>query len=151
MEGPGFYISELEELERVVSDPTAKATRLSISLLRHITDDFSEELIVGRGGFGVVYKGVLPNGLAVAVRKISQTDGFGDKEFLNEVGNLMMVAHKNIVRFIGYCSQAQSESVQFQGRYVFAESIQRLICMEYMPNGSLDRYIHGKLNTASEI
>jgi hypothetical protein len=56
MEGSDFEISELDELERIVGDPTAKAKRLSFSLLRDITNDFSEGREVGRGGFGVVYK-----------------------------------------------------------------------------------------------
>jgi hypothetical protein len=77
--------------------------------------------------------------------------GLDGNEFENEVRTLMKVAHKNIVRFIGYCSHTIHEYVQHEGIYVLTESSQRLICMEYMVNGSLDKHIHGKLNTASEI
>jgi serine/threonine protein kinase len=142
MEGSEFEISELDELERIVGDPTAKAKRLSLSLLRDITDDFSDECIVGRGGFGVVYKGLLPNGLVIAVRKMAYMPGLDGNEFENEVRTLMKVAHKNIVRFIGYCSHTIHEYVQHEGIYVLTESSQRLICMEYMVNGSLDKHIH---------
>lgn len=148
MEGSEFEISELDELERIVGDPTAKAKRLSFSLLREMTDNFSEKCEVGRGGFGVVYKGFLPNRRAVAVRKMHRYQGLGGNEFENEVRTLMKVAHKNIVRFIGYCSYTDHKRVQYEGGLIFAESSQRLICMEYVPNGSLYEHFHGKLNTA---
>jgi serine/threonine protein kinase len=81
------------------------------------------------------------------VRKIygNELDG---SEFENEVRTLMKVAHKNIVRFIGYCSQTKGKLVEYNGKYVMAESRERLICMEYMPKGSLYNHMHGKLDTA---
>jgi serine/threonine protein kinase len=70
------------------------------------------------------------------VRKVYQTEGSGS-QFENEVLTLMKVTHKNIVRFIGYCSYTKTELVEFNGDYVSAEVSERLICMEYMPLGSL--------------
>ncbi|XP_073363607.1 receptor like protein kinase S.2 isoform X2 [Aegilops tauschii subsp. strangulata] len=62
----------------------------------------------------------------------------------------MRVAHKNVVRLVGYCSHTQSEVLEYDGKSVFAEARQRLICMEYVPDGTLDKYItdefHGGLD-----
>jgi serine/threonine protein kinase len=81
-----------------------------------------------------------------------QNTDFGGNEFENEVRTLMKVAHKNIVRLIGYCSDTQTERVEFEGDIVLAESSQRLICMEYIPNGDIRKHILGKIcNTASLV
>ncbi|GJN09762.1 hypothetical protein PR202_ga27796 [Eleusine coracana subsp. coracana] len=55
----------------------------------------------------------------------------------------MRVKHKNIVRFLGYCSESKGEVMEFQGRYVVADKQQRFLCFEYVPNGSLDNYLQG--------
>jgi hypothetical protein len=56
MEGPEFEVSELDELERIVGDATAKPKRLAFSLLERITNNFSSDYQIGLGGFSVVYK-----------------------------------------------------------------------------------------------
>ena len=68
---------------------------------------------------------------------------FQESQFKNEVDNLMRVRHQNIVRFVGYCYETWHEYIEFNGRHVFADMPKRLLCFEYMPNGSLDKYISG--------
>ncbi|CAM0908622.1 unnamed protein product [Alopecurus aequalis] len=129
---------ELEALERVFSDATAEPIRLSYGLLKCVTDDFSNE--IGRGGFGVVFLGCLQNG-KIAVKKLSNIHGFSNKQFLDEIKCLIRVKHKNIVRFLGYCSDTLGEVATFDGAYVLAEVQVRLLCFEYVPNGDIQKYI----------
>lgn len=56
----------------------------------------------------------------------------------------MNVRHKNIVRFLGYCADTQGSMEKFNKRFVMADVQQRLLCFEYVPNGSLHDYITGK-------
>ncbi|KAM3406618.1 hypothetical protein ACQJBY_000597 [Aegilops geniculata] len=141
MDGCGFERAEIDALERVVGDPTANAMSLTFSLLRRMTDDFSDAYRIGRGAFSVVYKGVLPSGSCIAVKKLRSIIGLAEDEFENEVLTTMRVAHKNVVRLVGYCSHTQSEVLEYDGKSIFAEARQRLICMEYVPGGTLDKYI----------
>ena len=67
-----------------------------------------------------------------------------EKQFENEVYHLMMLKHKNIVRFLGYCFETRHVCILHKGRYCFAEMPEKLLCLEYLPNGSLDRHISGK-------
>ena len=62
---------------------------------------------------------------------------------VNEVYHLMRLKHPNIVRFVGYCDETRNECVFHDGKYVFAEMPQKLVCLEYLPNGSLDRHVSG--------
>ncbi|KAF8664139.1 hypothetical protein HU200_054887 [Digitaria exilis] len=107
----------------------------------NITDNFSDKRKLGRGGFGVVYKGTLPNGAIIAVKNLVSTAEVQDEEFKNEVDNLMRVRHQNIVQFVGYCYETRKTYIDYNGNYVFAETPQMLLCFEYMPKGSLDRHI----------
>ena len=66
-----------------------------------------------------------------------------EKQFHGEVECLMRVKHKNVVRFLGYCSDTQGNMEMYNGRLVMAEVQQRLLCFEYLPKGSLDKYISG--------
>ncbi|XP_037450157.1 putative receptor-like protein kinase At4g00960 [Triticum dicoccoides] len=150
MNGYEFERAEIDALEHVIGDPTAKAMSLTFSLLRRITNDFSDAYRIGCGAFSVVHKGVLPSGSCIAVKKLHSVIGLAEDEFENEVLTTMRVAHKNVVRLIGYCSYTQSEVLEYDGKYIFAEARQRLICMEYVPDGTLDKYItdefHGGLD-----
>lgn len=141
MDGYEFERAELAALERVVGDPSAKAMSLTFSLLRRITNGFSDDFLIGRGAFSVVYMGVLPSGLQIAVKKLFPLLGLDESAFKNEVLTKMRVAHKNVVRLVGYCSHTQSEIFEYKGKSVFAEVRQRLICTEYVPHGTLHRYI----------
>ncbi|CAL4935475.1 unnamed protein product [Urochloa decumbens] len=130
-------------LEHMLLDESAKPTRLPLSLLETITNNFSNEREIGRGGFAVVYKGMLGNG-TVAVKKLSKTLDMHEKKFGEEVRCLLKVRHKNIVRFLGYCADTQGEMVDYEGKFVMADVRNRLLCFEFVPNGSLHDYITGR-------
>ncbi|XP_044501131.1 G-type lectin S-receptor-like serine/threonine-protein kinase At2g19130 [Mangifera indica] len=87
--------------------------------LQNATKNFSEKL--GGGGFGSVFKGVLPNSSVIAVKKLESL-GQGEKQFRTEVSTIGNIQHVNLVRLIGFCSE----------RY------KRLLVYDFMPNGSLD-------------
>ena len=65
-----------------------------------------------------------------------------EKQFKNEVGNLMAIQHENIVRLYGYCHEAQKKVIQHSGRYVIVDMIESCLCYEYLANGSLDNHIY---------
>lgn len=116
----------------------------TLEFLKHITEDFSSEREVGRGGFGVVYKGILQSGQQVTVKKLVRTTGIHDRRFQNEVGNLLMLEHKNIVKLLGSCYHAEKKLVEVNGRFVFSDVPEKFLCYEYLSNGSLDNYIYGE-------
>ncbi|CAN6327073.1 unnamed protein product [Urochloa humidicola] len=127
-------------LECMLLDASAEPTNLPLSFLKVITNNFSDDRQIGRGGFAVVYKGLLRYG-TVAVKKLFQTLEVDEKKFNQEVDSLMRVKHKNIVRFLGYCADTQGKLWKHEGKNVMAEERQRLLCFEFLPKGSLDKYI----------
>ncbi|KAL0922360.1 hypothetical protein M5K25_006339 [Dendrobium thyrsiflorum] len=94
--------------------------RFSYRELKSATRSFKEEL--GRGGSGVVYKGVLENGMVVAVKKLEDVS-HGEQEFWGEVSVIGRINHMNLVRTCGFCS----------------EDSHRLLVSEFVENGSLDK------------
>ncbi|XP_039052677.1 G-type lectin S-receptor-like serine/threonine-protein kinase SD2-5 [Hibiscus syriacus] len=101
---------------------TGMPTRFTYNDLRTATNNFSVKL--GHGGFGSVYRGTLPDGTQVAVKKLENI-GQGKKEFRAEVGIIGSIHHVHLVRLKGFCAE---------GNY-------RLLAYEYMANGSLERWI----------
>ncbi|PPD81575.1 hypothetical protein GOBAR_DD21472 [Gossypium barbadense] len=97
--------------------------RYSYSDIKKITKSFKDKL--GEGGFGSVYKGKLPGGRLVAVKVLSESREDGE-EFINEVASISRTSHVNVVMFLGFCY----------------ESSIRALLYEFMPNGSLDKYIY---------
>ncbi|KAJ1684949.1 hypothetical protein LUZ63_016339 [Rhynchospora breviuscula] len=93
--------------------------------LKKITNSFHNKL--GKGGFGSVFKGNLENGRFVAVKLLHDSSGTGE-EFVNEVISIGRTSHANIVGLIGFC----------------IEKSYRALIYEYMPNGSLDKYIYSE-------
>ncbi|XP_019196345.1 PREDICTED: G-type lectin S-receptor-like serine/threonine-protein kinase At4g27290 [Ipomoea nil] len=89
------------------------------------TNNFSSDNLIGEGGFGFVYKGKLPTGTEIAVKKISENSGQGAQEWENEVIIIAKLQHRNLVTLQGCC----------------AEGGQRILIYEYMPNNSLDYFI----------
>ncbi|KAF7105420.1 hypothetical protein CFC21_106236 [Triticum aestivum] len=127
------------DLEYMLHDEDAEPMALPFPLLEKITDYFSDELIIGRGGCAVVYKAILDNGV-LAVKRLPNTYMY-EEQFHREVECLMKVKHKNIVRFLGYCADTQGNMGSYNGKMVMADVQQRLLCFEYLPRGSLDHYI----------
>ncbi|XP_052151470.1 G-type lectin S-receptor-like serine/threonine-protein kinase SD2-5 [Oryza glaberrima] len=100
--------------------------RFSYEKLRECTKDFSKKL--GEGGFGSVFEGEIGEE-RVAVKRLESAKQ-GKKEFLAEVETIGSIEHINLVRLIGFC----------------AEKSNRLLVYEYMPRGSLDRWIYYRYN-----
>ncbi|XP_058109530.1 L-type lectin-domain containing receptor kinase SIT2-like [Magnolia sinica] len=100
--------------------------RFSYKDLFMTTKGFSEKALLGVGGFGRVYRGVLPtSGIEVAVKKISHESRQGMKEFIAEIASIGRIRHKNLVRLLGYCRRKG----------------ELLLVYDFMPNGSLDKMI----------
>ncbi|WJX37069.1 hypothetical protein P8452_24880 [Trifolium repens] len=85
------------------------------------TNHFSSSAQVGQGGYGKVYKGILPDGTAVAIKRAQEGSLQGEKEFLTEISLLSRLHHRNLVSLIGYCD----------------EEGEQMLVYEYMPNGTL--------------
>ena len=83
-------------------------------------------------------QGVLQNGETIAVKKLKLSiPGVHDRQFENEASHLMRLKHPNVVLLVGWCSETQYIPMEYNGTYVCAEKPERLLCLEYMPKGSL--------------
>ncbi|XP_003631009.2 receptor protein kinase TMK1 [Medicago truncatula] len=99
---------------------------ISIQVLRQVTNNFSEEKIVGKGGFGIVYKGELHDGTQIAVKRMQLgMMGEGSNEFTSEIEVLTKVRHKHLVSLLGYC----------------LDENEKLLVYEYMTRGALSKHL----------
>ncbi|KAF7037616.1 hypothetical protein CFC21_047950 [Triticum aestivum] len=94
--------------------------------LAGISNDFSDENLLGEGGFGCVYKGILPDGRPVAIKKLKIGNGQGEREFRAEVDTISRVHHRHLVSLVGYCV---SEG-------------QRMLVYDFVPNNTLYYHLH---------
>ncbi|KAM0879337.1 hypothetical protein ACQ4PT_034313 [Festuca glaucescens] len=136
-------------LEHIILDRTVEPTNVPLALLQHITEEFAEKRQIGRGGFGVVYKGDLQNG-SVAVKRLSNTHTIEEELFYREATSMISVKHENIVRLLGYCANTEGQAMinpepGENMKFIFAEIRERLLCFEYIRNGSLDKYLTDEL------
>ncbi|KAK2976833.1 hypothetical protein RJ640_014617 [Escallonia rubra] len=97
------------------------------------TSNFSSSNMIGKGGFGSVYKGKLLTGQEIAVKKLSRTSGQGLKEFKNEIILISRLQHRNLVGLLGCCLDGEES----------------MLVYEYMPNKSLDYFIFGLIFSTS--
>ncbi|MBA0815235.1 hypothetical protein Gohar_020997, partial [Gossypium harknessii] len=93
-----------------------------------MTDGFARDNIVGEGGFGCVYKGRMPDGRFVAVKRLKVGNGQGEREFKAEVEIISRIHHRHLVSLVGYCI---SEN-------------QRLLIYDFVRNKTLEHHLHGK-------
>lgn len=100
---------------------------ISIQVLKTVTNNFSEGNILGRGGFGTVYKGELHDGTKIAVKRMESgvIAGKGSNEFTAEIAVLTKVRHRHLVALLGYCLDGN----------------EKLLVYEYMPQGTLSSHI----------
>uniref|UniRef100_A0A453A452 Protein kinase domain-containing protein n=1 Tax=Aegilops tauschii subsp. strangulata TaxID=200361 RepID=A0A453A452_AEGTS len=102
--------------------------------------------IIGRGGFGKVYKGELDSGELIAVKMLHPLQGLDEDLFKNEVcNNLLKVDHPNVIGLLGYCDELHSEFVEHKGDNIAAKHVYRGLCFEYFPNGSLHKHLSGTM------
>ncbi|KAM0878305.1 hypothetical protein ACQ4PT_034954 [Festuca glaucescens] len=118
-----FAYSELREDWEIEFGPH----RFSYKDLVLSTDGFKNKNLLGAGGFGKVYKGILPKSkLEVAVKRLSHESKQGTKEFITEIVSIGHLRHRNLVQLLGYC--------RVEGEL--------LLVYSYMENGSLDKYLY---------
>ncbi|KAK3188266.1 hypothetical protein Dsin_027827 [Dipteronia sinensis] len=105
---------------------TVESLQFDFGTIEAATNKFSTNNKLGEGGFGEVYKGVLPNGQEVAVKRLSRSSGQGAKEFKNEVELVAKLQHRNLVRLLGFCLEGE----------------EKILVYEFVTNKSLDYFLY---------
>ncbi|KAK4493249.1 hypothetical protein RD792_017874 [Penstemon davidsonii] len=126
----GYETGE-EETESRQRRPSTVSLWYKIRELEKATDGFSPKNFIGRGGFGMVYKGTLADGSIVAVKKIIESDIQMNAEFCNEVEIISNLKHRNLVPLRG-CGVNENGGPGESERY---------LVYDYMPNGNLDDHL----------
>lgn len=99
----------------------------SLAEVEKATEKFSLKKVLGEGGFGRVYHGVMDDGTEIAVKLLTRGIQNGGREFIAEVEMLSRLHHRNLVKLIGTCIEKQI----------------RCLIYELVPNGSLESHLHG--------
>ncbi|CAN6863064.1 unnamed protein product [Brassica oleracea] len=123
----GVYVHRRKKYSEVSEtwEKEFDAHRFSYKSLYKATKGFSKDEFLGKGGFGEVYRGHLPQGREIAVKRVSHNGDEGVKQFVAEVVSMECLKHRNLVPLFGYCRRKR----------------ELLLVSEYMPNGSLDEHL----------
>ncbi|XP_037465754.1 probable LRR receptor-like serine/threonine-protein kinase At1g06840 isoform X1 [Triticum dicoccoides] len=105
---------------------------LTFEELSNCTSNFSDSALIGQGGYGKVYRGVLADGTGAAVKRTQQGSLQGSEEFFTEIELLSRLHHRNLVSLVGYCD----------------EDNEQMLVYEYMPNGNLRDHLSAKAKEA---
>ncbi|XP_058724622.1 LEAF RUST 10 DISEASE-RESISTANCE LOCUS RECEPTOR-LIKE PROTEIN KINASE-like 2.4 [Vicia villosa] len=120
-----------ENIEDFLQGNTLVPIRYSYKEIKQMTKNFKVKL--GEGGYGDVYRGNLISGPFVAIKMLKIKSKTNGQDFISEVATLGRIYHSNVVSLIGFC----------------VEGSKRALVYEYMPNGSLDKYIFNKEEATS--
>ncbi|XP_050887951.1 LEAF RUST 10 DISEASE-RESISTANCE LOCUS RECEPTOR-LIKE PROTEIN KINASE-like 2.7 isoform X2 [Lathyrus oleraceus] len=120
------HSSIYENIEDFLQGNTLMPIRYSYKEIKQMTKNFKIKL--GEGGYGDVYRGKLISGPFVAIKMLKIKSNANGQDFISEVATIGRIYHSNVVRLIGFC----------------VEGLKRALVYEYMPNGSLDKYIFKK-------
>ncbi|XP_030448158.2 probable serine/threonine-protein kinase PBL28 isoform X1 [Syzygium oleosum] len=121
---------QLEDQSLQTSKRRNGSSVFTLKEMEEATSSFDDANLVGKGGFGRVYKGILRSGQVVAIKKMElppSKEADGEREFRVEVDILSRLDHPNLVSLIGYC----------------ADRKQRFLVYEYLPNGNLQDHLNG--------
>ncbi|KAE8777142.1 putative LRR receptor-like serine/threonine-protein kinase [Hordeum vulgare] len=105
---------------------------LTFEELSNCTSNFSDSALIGQGGYGKVYRGVLADGTGAAIKRTQQGSLQGSEEFFTEIELLSRLHHRNLVSLVGYCD----------------EEDEQMLVYEYMPNGTLRDHLSAKAKEA---
>ncbi|KAL4597720.1 hypothetical protein ACB092_11G009100 [Castanea dentata] len=119
--GPGNTFMD-DAIEIFLQSHNLMPIRYSYSQIKSMTDGFKDKL--GQGGYGTVFKGKLQSGYPVAIKLLSKSKSNG-QDFMNEVATIGRIHHTNVVQLIGFCVEGSKQALVY----------------EFMPNGSLDKFI----------
>ncbi|XP_057802733.1 putative wall-associated receptor kinase-like 16 [Salvia miltiorrhiza] len=122
----GGYMLQ-EKLSRREASPEM-VTIFSYSELEKATNNFHNSMIIGQGGFGTVYKGVLADRRTVAIKRSVRVDPTQIEQFINEVFILSQINHRNVVRLLGCCLETDVP----------------LLVYEFITNGTLSSHLHNE-------
>ncbi|XP_016648142.1 PREDICTED: cysteine-rich receptor-like protein kinase 10 [Prunus mume] len=109
---------------------SVESLQFDLRTIEAATENFSDQNRLGGGSFGEVYKGTLPDGLQIAVKRLSRGSGQGAEEFKNEIVLVAKLQHRNLVRLLGFCSEGE----------------EKLLVYELVENKSLDHFLFGSEN-----
>ncbi|CAA7028063.1 unnamed protein product [Microthlaspi erraticum] len=128
----GLVILKRRKQNQATTALQTESVQFDLKTIEVATSNFSESNKLGEGGFGDVYKGVLPDGTEVAVKRLSKRSGQGKEEFKNEVLVVAKLQHRNLVRLLGFSLQGE----------------EKLLVYEFVSNKSLDYFLFDSMKRA---
>ncbi|KAK2969156.1 hypothetical protein RJ640_026790 [Escallonia rubra] len=135
-DGQCVSLHNMSDCDGSPSTSSSSSRRFSLADIQSATDNFADELVIGRGGFGKVYKGSITDGerMTVAVKRLNPRSRQGAREFRTEIEMLSRFRYPYLVSLIGYCD----------------EQDEMILVYEYMPRGNFADHLHrsGKNYTA---
>ncbi|XP_037467695.1 cysteine-rich receptor-like protein kinase 10 [Triticum dicoccoides] len=152
-----FYGSQKSKVKRLAVGKdilvklfcAARRSRLllfNLSQVEKYTENFKWDNVVGCGAFGYVYKGNLPSGIEIAVKRFATSSTQGSAEFSAEIETIANLQHRNVIRLLGFCIQREKDFLGFQ-----IQQEEMILVYEYMPNKSLASFLYSYTKTGESL